>query len=87
MTCSFYQIQFTKKAQKSIQQLSPKLKSKLKNILQNKIAIFPRSGKALIGDMKGYYSVRLFFQDRMVYQIKNNKCIVIMIRAKTHYGA
>ncbi len=86
MTCPFYQIQFTKKAQKDIQQLSPKLKSKLKDILQNKIAISPKSGKALIGDMKGYYSVRLSFQDRVVYQIKDNKCIVIVIRAKTHYG-
>lgn len=81
-----YLIQFTKKAHKDIQQLTPKLKSKLKDILRTKIACEPESGKALIGDLKGYFSVRLTFQDRIIYQIRERQCVVIIIRAKSHYG-
>jgi len=81
-----YKIEFTKQAQKDITKLSPKLKIKLKNILRNKISITPESGKPLIGDLKGYYSVRLSFQDRIVYRIENNRCVVLIVRAKTHYG-
>jgi mRNA-degrading endonuclease RelE of RelBE toxin-antitoxin system len=40
-----YQLQFTKKAKKDIQSLSPKLKAKLKDILRYKIALKPESGK------------------------------------------
>ena len=86
MTCEWYQIQFTKQAQKDISQLTPKLKSKLKDILREKIARFPESGKPLAGNLKGYYSVRLSFQDRIVYRIENNQCLVLVVRTKTHYG-
>ena len=86
MSCKHYQIEFTKQAKKDIAKLSPKLKSKLKDILRHKIAHSPESGKALMGQLKGYYSVRLSFQDRIVYRIENSYCIVIVIRAKTHYG-
>jgi Txe/YoeB family toxin of Txe-Axe toxin-antitoxin module len=81
-----YHIELTKQAQKDIAKLSPKLKSKLKNILRNKISVAPESGKALVGDLKGYFSVRLSFQDRIVYRIENDRCVVVVIRAKTHYG-
>ncbi|MDY0136241.1 MAG: type II toxin-antitoxin system mRNA interferase toxin, RelE/StbE family [Thiomicrospira sp.] len=81
-----YQIAFTKQAQKDITQLTPKLKTKLKDILRNKIAIKPESGKPLVGDLKGFYSVHLSFQDRIVYRIENNRCVVLIIRAKTHYS-
>lgn len=82
-----YQIEFTKQAQKEVAKLSPKLKSKLKDILRHKIAVSPETGKALVGDLKGYYSVRLSFQDRIVYRIENGRCVVLIVRAKTHYGA
>jgi Txe/YoeB family toxin of toxin-antitoxin system len=81
-----YDIELTKQAQKDIKKLSPKLKEKLKEILRNKIAVDPLSGKALLGDLAGYYSVRLTFQDRIVYRIEEDRCVVIIVRAKTHYG-
>jgi len=81
-----YTLRFTKKAQKDIQSLSPKLKAKLKDILRNKIAQEPTTGKALLGKLKGYYSVRLSFQDRIIYRIEQQQCIVLIVRAKTHYG-
>ena len=86
MTDRHYDIELTKQAQKDIKKLSPKLKEKLKDILRNKIAVDPLSGKALLGDLAGYYSVRLTFQDRIVYRIEEDRCVVIIVRAKTHYG-
>ena len=86
MTCDRYKLEFTKQAQKDISKLSPKLKSKLKSILRNKISVAPESGKALVGDFKGYFSVRLSFQDRIVYRIENDRCVVVVIRARTPYG-
>lgn len=86
MSCDRYQIEFTKQAQKDVAKLTPKLQNKLKDILRNKIAIAPESGKPLLGDLMGYYSVRLSFQDRIVYRIENNRCVVLVVRAKTHYG-
>ena len=81
-----YAIELSKKAQKDIQKLTPKLRSKLKDILQNKISVDPYSGKPLWGNMKGFYSVRLTYQDRVVYSIKEAEVIVYILRAKTHYG-
>ena len=81
-----YKLKFTKKAQKDIQSLSPKLKAKLKDILKNKIALYPETGKLLSGSLKGYYSVRLTYQDRIIYRIEKGVCIVLIVRAKTHYG-
>jgi Txe/YoeB family toxin of Txe-Axe toxin-antitoxin module len=56
------------------------------DILRNQITVDPYSGKALVGDLKGYYSVRLSYQDRIVYSIEDDRLIVYVIRAKTHYG-
>nr|WP_234968932.1 type II toxin-antitoxin system YoeB family toxin [Thiomicrospira sp. ALE5] len=56
------------------------------DILRNKISISPQSGKPLVGDLKGYYSIRLSFQDRIVYRIEEGRCIVLLIRAQTYYG-
>lgn len=86
MTNGSYQIEFTKQAQKDVARLTPRLKQKLKDILRYKIAVEPETGKPLVGDLKGYYSVRLTFQDRIVYRIENDRCVVVIIRAKTHYG-
>ncbi len=86
MSCHTFGIEFTKQAQKDITKLTPKLKNKLKDILRNKISTAPETGKPLVGDLKGYYSVRLSFQDRIVYRIEKGRCIVLVVRAKTHYG-
>ena len=86
MTEKPYQIEFTKQAQKDIAKLTPKLKDKLKDILRHKISVAPETGKPLVGDLKGYYSVRLSFQDRIVYRIENGRCVVVIIKARSHYG-
>lgn len=81
-----YRIRFTHQAAKDIQKLTPKLQSKLKNILRNRLAVDPYSGKALVGELKGYYSIRLSYKDRIVYSINDDDLIVLVVRAKTHYG-
>ena len=81
-----YSILFTRKAKKDIKKLTPKLRLKLKEILKNKIATQPHSGKPLVGSLKDCYSVRLTYQDRIVYSVQDDKLIVVVIRAKTHYG-
>lgn len=81
-----YRIRFTQQASKDIRKLTPKLQNKLKDILRKKIAVDPYSGKALVGDLKGFYSVRLSYKDRIVYSIHDDELIILVIRAKTHYG-
>ena len=46
-----HEIRFSRQAEKDIRKLTPKLKSKLKDILRNWIAVDPYSGKALAGDL------------------------------------
>jgi Txe/YoeB family toxin of toxin-antitoxin system len=81
-----YSIRLTRQAAKDVTKLAPKLQAKLKDILRNRLAVDPYSGKALVGDLKGYYSVRLTIRDRIVYSIHDNELVVLVIRAKTHYG-
>jgi len=81
-----YEIRFTKEAAKDVKKLTPRLKKKLREILENNIAIDPFSGKKLIGDLKGFYSVRLTYQDRIVYSIDQKNHIVFVHRPRTHYS-
>ena len=81
-----YTIRLSRQAEKDIKKLTPKLRRKLRDILHNKIAMDPYSGKPLVGSLKDCYSARLTYQDRIVYSIQDDKLIVMMIRAKTHYG-
>jgi len=81
-----YAIRFTKEAVKDIQKLSPRLTSKLKDILNNQISLEPYSGKRLVGQLKGFYSVRLNYQDRIVYSVDEENRTIYIHRAKTHYG-
>ena len=81
-----YRICFTKLAQKDIKKLSPKLKAKLQDILRNRLAVNPFGGKVLIGDLEGYYSVRLSYKDRIVYSIHEAELVGVVVRAKTHCG-
>ena len=80
-----FDVRFTKEALKDIKRLSPRLKEKLKDIILNQIAVDPRAGKKLVGDLQGFYSVRLTYQDRIVYSIDQKKRTVFVHRAKTHY--
>ncbi len=83
---SSYKIRITRRAEKDIQKLPPKLKQKLYEILTEVIAKNPQEGKKLIGDLLGSYSYRLSYQDRIVYSIDREKKIIYIERAATHYG-
>ena len=81
-----YEVLFTKEALKDVKKLSPKLKNKLKEIITNQITKDPSSGKKLVGDLTGFFSVRLSYKDRIVYSIDENKKVIYIHRTKTHYG-
>jgi mRNA interferase RelE/StbE len=81
-----YEVRFTKEAKKDIGKLTPKLKQKLKTLIQETISINPYAGKKLVGDLAGFYSVRLSHQDRIVYTIDDKQNLIYIHRAKTHYG-
>ena len=81
-----YEIRLTREAVKDIQRLTPKLKQKLQEILAKSISISPHMGKRLVGDLQGFYSVRLTYKDRIVYTIDEHAKTVFVHRTKTHYG-
>ena len=85
MTDEPFQILITRLAQKEIATLTPKLKKKLREIVVNRIAVNPFDGKKLVGDLRGCWSVRLTLKDRVVYSIDEEKQIVYILRARTHY--
>jgi len=81
-----YAIRFTKEAAKDVAKLSPRLKNKLKIILRQQVAPNPRCGKRLVGDLAGFYSLRLTYKDRLVYSVDEVSRTVFIHRARTHYG-
>ncbi len=81
-----YEVLITHRAKKDIDQLTPRLKKKIREILENILSKNPYEGKKLIGDLAGSYSYRLTFKDRIVYSIDEERKIVYIERAKTHYG-
>jgi mRNA interferase RelE/StbE len=83
---SKYDIRISRRAEKDIDKLSPKLKDKLYDILTEVIANDPYEGKKLFGDLRGSYSYRLSLKDRLVYSIDESRRTVYLERAKTHYG-
>ena len=83
---ALYEIRFTNEALKDVRKLSPRLTTKLKEIIENKIAVEPYTGKKLVGQLKGFYSIRLSYQDRIVYSVDEESQTIYIHRAKTHYG-
>lgn len=81
-----YQVRFTKEAKKDIAKLTPKLKQKLQEIIRDKISVNPYRGKKLVGDLTGFFSIRLSYQNRIIYTIDQDQQIIYIHRAKTHYG-
>jgi Txe/YoeB family toxin of Txe-Axe toxin-antitoxin module len=81
-----YALRFTREAAKDARKLTPKLKMKLRDILTNVVAVEPRTGKRLVGDLTGFYSVRLTYQDRIVYTVDERRREITIHRARTHYG-
>ena len=86
MTGPAYDIRITRRAEKDIGKLTPKLKRKLYEVLTEVIAQEPFQGKKLVGDLAGSYSYRLTYKDRIVYSINTKHRIVYIERAATHYG-
>jgi mRNA interferase RelE/StbE len=81
-----FEIRFTKEALKDVKKLTPKLREKLKAILIHTVKFEPLSGKKLVGNSDGFYSIRLTYQDRIVYSIDEKARIITIHRARTHYG-
>ena len=81
-----YEVRFTKEAKKDVDKLTPKLKKKLKSIIQDTLRISPYRGKKLVGDLMGFYSIRLSYQDRILYTINDEQKLIYIHRTKTHYG-
>lgn len=81
-----WEVRFTKQAKKDAQTLSPKLKSKLRDILLEVLSRDPYEGKKLLGDLAGSYSYRLTYKDRIVYSFDEERRIIYIERARTHYG-
>lgn len=80
------EVRFTKEAKKDIAKLTPKFKQKLKTIIQDTIRVNPYVDQKLVGDLSGFYSVRLSYQDRIVYTIDDEQNLIYIHRTKTHYG-
>lgn len=81
-----YEIRFTKEAKKDVAKLSPKLKQKLKKIIQEQITHNPYEDKKLVGDLTGFFSLRLNYKDRILYTIDDQQQLIYIHRVKTHYG-
>ena len=81
-----FTVQFTLEAAKDVKKLSPQLKRKLRKMLTTGIAAAPFSGKKLVGDLSGFYSVRLTYKDRIVYSVDSKTRTIYVHRARTHYG-
>jgi Txe/YoeB family toxin of Txe-Axe toxin-antitoxin module len=83
-------VRFTSQAKKDVDRLTPKLKDKLKDklrdILLEVLTVNPYEGKRLLGDLRGSYSDRLSYKDRIVYSLDEKRRIIYIERAKTHYG-
>jgi len=81
-----YEVRITKQALKDIRTFSLKIKKKLKDIFNEVLAVTPYEGKRLLGDLEGNFSMRLNIRDRIVYSIDEEKKVVYVKRARTHYG-
>jgi addiction module RelE/StbE family toxin len=80
-----YKILFSKQAKKDIEKLTHKLREKAKQVCRL-LSGNPYLGKGLLGDLKGYYSIRLSYKDRLVYSINNDTVEIYVLRLKSHYG-
>ena len=81
-----YAVRFTKEAVKDVKKLSPRLRRKLREILAADLATDPFSGKKLVGDLTGFYSIRLSRKDRIVFSVDEATRTIFIHRARTHYG-
>ncbi len=83
---SGFAVLFSAQANKDIQKLTPVLKDKAYQLITEIIRGNPYCGKILHGELEGHRSVRLTYQDRIVYRIDKANRVVYIKRARTHYG-
>jgi Txe/YoeB family toxin of Txe-Axe toxin-antitoxin module len=81
-----WEIRLTKQAKQAVEHLSPQLKATPRAILHEVLAANPYEGKKLLGDLAGSYSYRLPYKDRIVYSLEEERRIIYIERARTHYG-
>jgi mRNA-degrading endonuclease RelE of RelBE toxin-antitoxin system len=81
-----WEVRFTRQAKRDVEELSPRLREKLRDILTEVLAKNPYEGKRLLGDLAGSYSYRLTYKDRIVYSLDEERRILYVERARTHYG-
>ncbi len=79
-----YRVVLTRRAERDVETLPPKLRRKLRQVLLERVAVDPRGSKKLVGDLAGYWSVRLNHRDRVVYRIDDATRTVYVLRARTH---
>ena len=81
-----WEVRFTRQAKKDADRLSPRLRTKLRDVLVEVLSVNPYEGKRLLGDLSGSYSYRLTHKDRIVYSLDEERRIIYVERARTHYG-
>jgi mRNA interferase RelE/StbE len=81
-----YEVRFTKEAVKDFHKLTPKLQQKLRQVLTESISKNPHCGKRLVGDLAGFFSYRLTYQDRILYSVDAAAKTIFVHRTRTHYG-
>ncbi len=80
-----YRVLLSRRAKRDVESLPPKLKKKAGDILRSVVAVQPRRGKKLVGDLDGYWSLRLTLKDRIVYRVDEARRTVIVLRVRSHY--
>lgn len=73
-----YTVLISKRAEKDIDALKKQEYKRVRAVLE-RLCENPYVGKKLVGDLKGYYSIRVW-PYRIVYEIKKQKLIVLVLR-------
>lgn len=77
----FFEVLFTKKAHKEIKKLDPDVKAQIIDAIDDlRRDPRPPNSKPLRGELKGYWRLRSG-DYRIIYQIKDEKLQVIVVRA------
>ena len=87
-----WRVVFSRQAQKDARKLasaSPALKQRaqvLIDLLTEDPWRSPPPFEALVGDLRGAYSLRINIQHRLVYSVETDQQLVKVLRLWSHYG-
>ena len=87
-----WRVVFSRQAQKDARKLasaSPALKQRaqvLIDLLTEDPWRSPPPFEALVGDLRGAYSLRINIQHRLVYSVETDQQLVKLLRLWSHYG-